>query len=96
MFEFNERVKEMSGLELMKKRIATRGATIDDRLVRDKFDSYQKAVERGYQAEWITLLDENGQKTDNRWRCLINPSRLTEQFDKKVISIDYIYDSIDY
>lgn len=89
MFKSNEWIKEMSGLELMKKRIATRGTSIDDRLVKDKYSSFQKAMERSYQAEWITLLDENGQKTDNRWRCLINPSRLTEQFDKKVISIDY-------
>jgi len=89
MFELNERVERMSGFERMKTRISARGESVDDRLVKDKFKSFQSALDRSYQAEWITLLDEQGQKTDKRWRCLINPSRLTEQFDKKVISIDY-------
>ena len=30
-----------------------------------------------------------GSENEQRQRCLINPSRLTEQFDKKVISIDF-------
>ena len=89
MLKFNERDKEMSGLDMMKARLNAGGKSIDDRLVKDKFKSFQAALDRSYQAEWITLLDEQGQKTENKWRCLINPSRLTEQFDKKVISIDY-------
>ena len=89
MFKSNEQFKEMSGLDKMKTRIAYKGETVDDRLVKDKYKTFQSTLSNSYQAEWITLLDKEGNKTDKRWRCLINPSRLTEQFDKKIISIDY-------
>jgi hypothetical protein len=80
----------MSGFDRMKTRIASRGESADDRIVKDKYDSFQAALKRpSYQSETITLLDKEGKLTDQEWRCLINPSRLTEQFDKKVISIDY-------
>lgn len=59
----------------------------DGRIVGGKYKSFQDALKRSYQAEWITLNKDTEQ--EQRWRCLINPSRLTEQFDKKVISIDY-------
>lgn len=89
MFIVNEWYKAMSGFELMKARIETRGASRDDRIAKSKYDSFQAALEDSYQAEIITILDDQGNKTDQKWRCLINPSRLTEQFDKKVISIDF-------
>lgn len=57
--------------------------TLDGRNVKEKYKSFKAALQNSYQAEWITI--ENGK----RWRCLINPSRLTENFDKKVISIDF-------
>lgn len=72
----------------MKKRLEYTGYDSQDgRNVKGKYDSFAAALKNSYQAEQITL----GQGTPNetRWRCLINPSRLTEQFDKKVISIDY-------
>ena len=37
----------------------------------------------------VSARVNEGTDKEARWRCLINPSRLTEQFDKKVISIDY-------
>ena len=46
------------------------------------------ALKDSYQAEWITLADENGEY-NRKARCLINPSRLTEEFDKKVLSIEH-------
>ena len=72
----------MSGLENMKKRLEHAGGNTDGRIVKGKLNSFHSALERSYQAEWITLGEQ-------RYRCLINPSRLTENFDKKVISIDY-------
>lgn len=59
----------------------------DDRNVKGKYKSFESALQNSYQAEWITL--DKGTENERRWRCLINPSRLTEQFDKKVISIDF-------
>lgn len=59
----------------------------DGRNVTGKYKSFQAALKNAYQAEWITL--NKGEENEARWRCLINASRLTEQFDKKVISIDF-------
>ena len=78
----------MSGLDRMKVRANWKGYDLHDkRNVADKYRSFQYALQNSYQAEWITL--NRGKEAEARWRCLINPSRLTEQFDKKVISIDF-------
>ena len=50
----------MSGFDRMKTRIASRGENADDRIVKDKYDSFQAALKRpSYQSETITLLDKN-------------------------------------
>lgn len=78
----------MTGLDLMKKRVQYNGYDLHDKqIVGRKYASFQAALRSSYQAEWITL--DKGTENERRWRCLINPSRLTEQFDKKVISIDF-------
>ena len=78
----------MSGLDNMKARVNYLGYdTADGRNVTGKYKSFAAALKNSYQAEWITL--DKDSPTERRWRCLINPSRLTEQFDKKVISIDF-------
>ena len=59
----------------------------DGRNVAGKYKSFKAALKNSYQAEWITL--NQGKENESRWRCLINPSRLTENFDKKVLSIDF-------
>ena len=79
----------MTGLVLMRKRLLTRGETRLERIVNRKYKSFLYGLDNSYQAETITLLDSEGNLTDNKWKCLINASRLTEQFDKKVISIDF-------
>lgn len=76
------------GLERMKQRASYTGYDrADGRLVTGKYKSFAAALRNSYQAEWITL--DKDTENERRWRCLINPSRLTEQFDKKVISIDF-------
>lgn len=78
----------MSGLDKMKLRAGYKGYDrADDRNVTGKYKSFEAALKNSYQAEWITL--DKDTENERRWRCLINPSRLTEQFDKKVISIDF-------
>lgn len=78
----------MSALDRMKMRAGfTDYDAADGRIVTDKYKSFQYALNHSYQAEWITLNKDTEEEA--RWRCLINPSRLTEQFDKKVISIDF-------
>lgn len=78
----------MSGLDRMKVRASWKGYDLyDKRNVAGKYKSFQYALQNSYQAEQITL--NKGKEAEARQRCLINPSRLTEQFDKKVISIDF-------
>lgn len=77
-----------NGYERMKKRAGWEGYDVlDGRNVTAKYKSFKAALRSSYQAEWITM--NKGKENEARWRCLINPSRLTENFDKKVISIDF-------
>ena len=77
-----------NGLERMKQRVSYKGYDrADNRNVTGKYKSFKAALKNSYQAEWITL--NQGKENESRWRCLINPSRLTENFDKKVLSIDF-------
>ena len=74
--------------ERMKMRAGWEGYDVlDGRNVTAKYKSFKAALSNSYQAEWITM--DKDKDTEARWRCLINPSRLTENFDKKVISIDF-------
>lgn len=71
-------------LEDMKKRLFIAGGTTDGRNTKGKLKSMQSALRDSYQAEWITF---NGK----RCRCLINPEKLTTDYDQKIISIEYKY-----
>jgi hypothetical protein len=78
----------VSGLDRMKKRAGYDGYTLHDNyIVKAKYNSFKSALRTSYQAEWITL--DKDTENERKWRCLINPSRLTENFDKKVLSIDF-------
>lgn len=73
----------MGGLDSMRKRMYFDGGeTADGRNVRGKYLSFKSALENSYQGEWIIF-------NDRRYRCLINPSKLTEEYDQKEISIDF-------
>ena len=63
-------------------RIQYAGGVMDNRVDKSKLHSMQMALQNSYQAEWITL-------NDNKYRCLINPDKLKEDYDKTVISIEH-------
>ena len=63
-------------------RIQYAGGVVDNRVDKSKLHSMQMALQNSYQAEWITL-------NDNQYRCLINPDKLKEDYDQKVISIEH-------
>lgn len=78
----------MSSFDRMKKRVEYLGYEVaDDRNVTGKYKSFKSVLKDSYQAEDI-IIDKDT-PNERQWRCLINPSRLTENFDKKVISIDF-------
>lgn len=83
-----------SGLDRMKARASYDGYDLHDNFnVTGKYNSFKSVLRNSYQSEWITLdkdkVDQNGNSLARRYRCLINASRLTENFDKKVLSIDF-------
>lgn len=75
----------MSGLDRMKKRMEYDGGyTSDDRNVKGKWFSFKSALGNSYQAENITFKNKT-------CRCLINPDKLKQDYDQKMISIDFKY-----
>ena len=72
----------MPGLDTMKKRLSFIGGDVDERFNKNKLLSFQAALKNSYQAEWITFKE-------NRIRCLINPDNLKEDYDQKILSVDY-------
>lgn len=65
MFKSLQSDKEMSGYDLMKKRLEYTGYDSQDgRNVKGKYDSFSAALKNSYQAEWITL----GQGTQSERR----------------------------
>lgn len=82
MFKFNEQF-EMSSLQNLNKRIEYRGGDAQRRMIKDKSVSLKKALLYSYQAE--TAILEDGRQ----FRCLINPDKLTVDYDTKMISIPF-------
>lgn len=87
MFGIDERYKIMS-LDTMKKRMEYAGGDADGRNVKGKLKSMLGALQNSYQAEWITINEDDEEKKA-RWRCLINPDKLKEDYDQKEISIEF-------
>lgn len=75
-------------LETMKKRIQYAGGDADGRNNKGKLKSMLGALQNSYQAEWITL-NEYDEENKAKWRCLINPDKLKEDYDQKEISIQF-------
>lgn len=72
-----------SSLDKMKKRAGYDGYDLHDNLnVKGKFNSFKSSLRNSYHAEWITF-------NDKKYRCLINPDKLKENYDQKEISISF-------
>lgn len=71
----------MLGLDKMKQRMNWAGGDFDGRIVKSKYDSFCAAL-KSYQGEWITF-------NDKVYRCLINPDKLKEDYDIKMLSVDF-------
>lgn len=57
-----------------------------DRMINDKYRSFLKALQYSYQGAFIKKLDE-----DKQFRALINPNKTKQDYDDKIISVDYNY-----
>lgn len=77
----------MRGLDMMKTRIGFLGEGADERLVEGKLCSMHAALENSYQAEWVIF--NKGTSHKRKFKALINPDKLKDDYDKKIISIDF-------
>ena len=77
----------MRGLDMMKTRIGFLGEGADERLVEGKLRSMHAALENSYQAEWVIF--NKGTSNKRKFKALINPDKLKDDYDKKIISIDF-------
>lgn len=74
----------MSGLDKLRMRLSYAGGIKqEDRFIKDKEYSLKKALLYSYQAETAVLAD------GREFRCLINPDRLKNDYDDKIISIPF-------
>lgn len=73
----------MSGLENLNKRLNYRGGNQEGRMQQRKLETLKKALIYSYQAATAKLSD------GREFRCLINPDKLKENFDDKIISIPF-------
>ena len=81
---FSEYINEtMSGLENLKSRLQYQGGNQEGRLIKDKQRSLNKALLYSYQSETAVLAD------GREFRCLINPDKLKNDYEDKIISIPF-------
>ena len=75
------------GLSVMSKRIATMGgASQQDRMIKDKKLTFDRALKYSYQAAQVRKVG------DENWvSALISPNQLKQDYDDKIISIDFKY-----
>lgn len=74
-------MSELDNLSLRLKYIG--GGKADDRMQLDKLRTLKKALLYSYQAETAILKD------GREFRCLINPDKLKNDYDNKILSIPY-------
>ena len=76
-----------NGLNLMRARLKVRGGEVQqDRMIKDKRDSLDKAILYSYQGAKVRKLG-----SDTIDMALINPNRVKQDYDDKTISIGYEY-----
>ena len=57
-----------------------------DRMIKDKYRSFKKALTYSYQGAFIQPIGQ-----EEQYRALINPNKLKQDYDDKIISVDFQY-----
>lgn len=93
----------MNNLELMKRRLEYQGGVQqEDRMIKGKYLTFLKTLRYSYQGcnvqlaqRWTDCLDLSDDNIDpgmgvyQTYRALINPDKLKQDYDDKILSIDY-------
>lgn len=76
----------MSGYSNLQQRLNWNGGVHQqDRMILDKLRSLKSSIGKSYQTATISL----GENFDQDFKCLINPDKLKNDYDQKIISIPY-------
>ena len=89
----------MSNFEMMRKRLEWQGGIAqEDRMIKDKWRTLLRVLKYSYQACDIALaqaqqeiLDEGLEPEYPIVRALINPDKNKQDYDDKILSVDYIH-----
>lgn len=95
----------MNNLDLMRMRLEWQGGIHqEDRMIKDKWRSLQRALKYSYQACTVQKVQAYNEILGADWknkeideslfpynRALINPDKVKQDYDDKIISIDYSY-----
>ena len=54
------------------------------RMIKDKYNSFLRALKYSYQGAFISPVG-----TDKKFRALINPNKLKQDYDDKIVSVDF-------
>lgn len=77
----------VDGVDTLQTRLDSQGGHLQqERMIADKKRSLDRAVWYSYQAAEVRLLDSTPGKTE---RALMNPNRLSMDYDDKIVSIDF-------
>lgn len=91
----------MINLELMRKRFEFQGGVKqEDRMIKDKYRTFLKTLQYSYQGCDVQLVQHHDTCLTNNpqeiecpvYRALINPDKVKQDYDDKILSIDYSTD----
>ena len=87
---FNSNLNSIEGIEEQSIRLRQAGGNKQqERMIKDKRRSLDRAVWNSYQAAEVVKTDADDRKPV---RALINPNKLKQDYDDKIISVGYEYD----
>lgn len=78
----------MDNFDLMRERLRARGGTVQQaRMIKDKKESLKRAIKYSYQGAQVQAIGKSEPAI-----ALINPNAVKQDYDDKIISIDFDYD----
>lgn len=85
----------MNNLESMRARLVWQGGIKqEDRMIKDKWRTFLKTLQYSYQGCDVTLVQKHNNCAQvegyyQKYRALINPDKTKQDYDDKILSIDY-------
>lgn len=79
----------MNNLQNMYNRLNNLGGNEQHhRMIKGKNNTFHSAIESSYQAAQVSLVDFNTNFIRESKQCLINPNKLSADYDEKILSVD--------